>query len=210
MGSQSWFPSNNYPTDKATFDTVITVPTGEDRARRRRARRAIADNGDGTATWHWREDDPTATYLVTATVGDFLYTARLDDRDGDRPDAAASTTPSTAAPRPAQPASDRRRRSTWRPIRSTSSAASTGPYPFDSTGAVVDRAAGRRLRPRGPDQAALRRRLHERQPVDRRRAPSSTSSPTSGSATASRWRRGATSGSTRAGPTGPSCPKPGT
>ena len=26
MGTKSWFPSNNYPTDKATFDTLITVP----------------------------------------------------------------------------------------------------------------------------------------------------------------------------------------
>ena len=31
------------------------------------------DNGDGTETWHWTEDDPTATYLTTATVGDFIY-----------------------------------------------------------------------------------------------------------------------------------------
>ena len=29
MGAQSWFPSNNYPTDKATFDTIITVPTAK-------------------------------------------------------------------------------------------------------------------------------------------------------------------------------------
>ena len=73
MGAQSWFPSNNYPTDKATFDTIITVPN---------AKTALGigelvgrtDNGDGTSTWHWREDDPTATYLTTATVGDFIYT----------------------------------------------------------------------------------------------------------------------------------------
>ena len=26
MGAQSWFPSNNHPSDKATFETVITVP----------------------------------------------------------------------------------------------------------------------------------------------------------------------------------------
>ena len=28
-GAQSWFPSNNYPTDKAKFDTVITVPAAK-------------------------------------------------------------------------------------------------------------------------------------------------------------------------------------
>ena len=26
IGAQSWFPSNNYPTDKAAFDTFVTVP----------------------------------------------------------------------------------------------------------------------------------------------------------------------------------------
>ena len=46
MGAQSWFPSNNYPTDKATFDTLITVPNaktalgvGELAARTRQRRR---------------------------------------------------------------------------------------------------------------------------------------------------------------------------
>ena len=79
-----------------------------------------------------------------------------------------------------------------------------GPYPFDSTGAVADRAAGRRLRARGPGQAALRGRLHRAATRRSTSAPSSTSSPTSGSATASRSRPGPTSGSTRAGRTGPS------
>ena len=39
IGAQSWFPSNNYPTDKATFDTLIRVPRGQDGARGRRERR---------------------------------------------------------------------------------------------------------------------------------------------------------------------------
>ena len=41
---------------------------------RRVSRRPSWTNGDGTVTWRWREDDPTATYLTTATVGDFTYT----------------------------------------------------------------------------------------------------------------------------------------
>ena len=72
IGAQSWFPSNNYPTDKAAFDTFVTVPNastafgiGELASRRSRG---------GRTTWHWREDDPTATYLTTATVGTFDYT----------------------------------------------------------------------------------------------------------------------------------------
>ena len=30
-------------------------------------------NRDGTVTWSWSEDDPTATYLVTASNGQFDY-----------------------------------------------------------------------------------------------------------------------------------------
>ena len=74
MGAQSWFPSNNYPTDKATFDTSITVPQRQDRARRRRARRQRATTATARPPGAGREDDPTATYLDTATIGDFDYT----------------------------------------------------------------------------------------------------------------------------------------
>ena len=31
-------------------------------------------NADGTRTWHWREDSPMASYLVTATNGEFDLT----------------------------------------------------------------------------------------------------------------------------------------
>ena len=57
MGAQSWFPSNNYPTDKATFDTLIRVPVSKtalgvgELAER-------TEHGDGTATWHWARTIP--------------------------------------------------------------------------------------------------------------------------------------------------------
>jgi Peptidase family M1 domain/Peptidase M1 N-terminal domain len=67
MGSQAWFPSNNHPSDKASFDTQMTVPTGNT---------AVGigelvgqgDNGNGTESWGWSEDSPTSTYLVTAST----------------------------------------------------------------------------------------------------------------------------------------------
>ena len=74
IGAMTWFPSNNYPTDKALFDTAITVPSTHKAIRRRRARPPPVDNGNGTTTWNWTEDDPTATYLTTATVGLFDLT----------------------------------------------------------------------------------------------------------------------------------------
>ena len=139
MGAQSWFPSNNYPTDKATFDTRITVPSsktalGVGELAWRKA------NGDGTTTWRWTEDDPTATYLTTATVGDFDYAK------------GSMTETSTGRRLPVYNAID----SSGTPDQKAAIRASLvrapeqinflsdlfGRYPFDSTGAVADRAAG--------------------------------------------------------------------
>ena len=68
-GSMTWFPSNNHPTDKATYEIQITVPEGI----------TAASNGllidetttDGRTTFTWRMDDPMATYLAAVYVGDF-------------------------------------------------------------------------------------------------------------------------------------------
>jgi hypothetical protein len=73
MGSQAWFPSNNHPSDKASVDTQITVPSGN-------VGIGIGeligegDNGNGTTSFGWSEDSPTATYLYTATNGAFNVT----------------------------------------------------------------------------------------------------------------------------------------
>jgi len=72
MGAMGWFPNNNTPSDKATYDFHITVPNthtalgnGELASR--------VDNGDGTTTWNWHIGFPMATYLSTSTVGLFDY-----------------------------------------------------------------------------------------------------------------------------------------
>jgi aminopeptidase N len=71
QGSPGWYPVNDSPRDKATFDFTITVPAG---------REAVA-NGilqgppttvGGKTTWRWAEDSPMAPYLATATNGEFL------------------------------------------------------------------------------------------------------------------------------------------
>jgi hypothetical protein len=66
MGSQAWFPSNNHPSDKATFSTRVSVPSGYT-ALGVGELAGRSDSG-GSTTWSWTEDDPTATYLVTASV----------------------------------------------------------------------------------------------------------------------------------------------
>jgi len=68
-GSANWFPLNDYPTDKAAFTFVVTVPAGLTAVsngrlvgHRTRGRRT---------TWVWDEPQPMAPYLATATIGRF-------------------------------------------------------------------------------------------------------------------------------------------
>jgi aminopeptidase N len=71
QGSPGWYPVNDSPQDKATFDFTVTVPAG----------REVVANGilvsppqtaNGKTTWRWREDSPMAPYLASTTNGDFV------------------------------------------------------------------------------------------------------------------------------------------
>src|SRR6478736_5658913 len=72
QGSPGWYPVNDSPQDKATFDFAVTVPEGL----------TVMANGvlvsststGGRTTWVWRESDPMAPYLATATLGRFDLT----------------------------------------------------------------------------------------------------------------------------------------
>ena len=68
-GSMTWFPSNNHPTDKATFEIQITVPEGLTAA----SNGLLADEvtADGRTAYTWRTDDPMATYLAAVYIGEF-------------------------------------------------------------------------------------------------------------------------------------------
>lgn len=67
-----WFPSNDHPLDKATFDVSVNVPDGT---------QAIS-NGVlqsqtsrlGWTRYNWRSNKPQATYLATLAVGKFDIT----------------------------------------------------------------------------------------------------------------------------------------
>ncbi|MGI8308695.1 M1 family metallopeptidase [Saccharopolyspora hattusasensis] len=64
-----WFPSNDHPRDKATFDVSVAVPDGTE----------VVSNGVNTkssslagwTTWQWRTTKPTATYLAFIGVGQY-------------------------------------------------------------------------------------------------------------------------------------------
>ncbi|WP_405104647.1 M1 family metallopeptidase [Micromonospora sp. NBC_01405] len=68
----TWFPVNDHPSDKATYDVEVTVPDGL----------AALSNGTpvgrsssgGWTTWRWAERAPMASYLCTLVIGDYRVT----------------------------------------------------------------------------------------------------------------------------------------
>ncbi len=69
VGAMTVFPCNNHPSDKATYDVAITVPEGLTGVSNGRLRSRTTV--DGWTTWDWHAPDPMATYLMTATIGEF-------------------------------------------------------------------------------------------------------------------------------------------
>jgi aminopeptidase N len=74
--ARHWFPSFDFPSDKATFEEYITANAGE----------TVIGNGelleetknrDNTVTHHFRMNDPTPTYLVSFVIGKY---AKVTDK----------------------------------------------------------------------------------------------------------------------------------
>jgi aminopeptidase N len=68
-GAPSWFPCNDHPTDKATYDIRVTVPKGL-KAISNGALEGRSHRGRRT-TFAWTEGSPMATYLATVAIGRF-------------------------------------------------------------------------------------------------------------------------------------------
>ena len=125
--ARTWFPSNDHPSDKATFTFHITVP----------GNRQVAANGDlvsttkagGHNTFVWNETSPMATYLATIDIG------RWDFRTGHTPGGI----PETMAVDPAlSAAADSARVFRETGLITDFWGIEFGPYAFTSTGAIVD------------------------------------------------------------------------
>ncbi|GAA0444649.1 M1 family metallopeptidase [Streptomyces olivaceiscleroticus] len=69
-GSQTWFPGNHHPSDKATYDITVTVPEGYTAVANGELRSRKSAAGART-TFHWHSGQPMASYLATATIGKF-------------------------------------------------------------------------------------------------------------------------------------------
>jgi aminopeptidase N len=70
QGAPGWFPANDNPQDKATYDFTVTVPAGHTVMANGRL---ISHTSSGDEeTWRWSEDSPMTSYLTTVTNGEFL------------------------------------------------------------------------------------------------------------------------------------------
>src|SRR4030095_6250011 len=77
--ARHWFPSFDFPSDKATFEEFITSKEAEPVVGNGELV-AESNNGDGTVTHHFRLDVPAPTYLISFVIGKY---AKVPDSYGD-------------------------------------------------------------------------------------------------------------------------------
>jgi aminopeptidase N len=124
QGSPAWYPANDNPRDKATYEFSVTVPEGL----------TVMANGvlvshttsSGKTTWLWSETDLMAPYLATATLGRFDLTI-----------SQVGNVPSYVAVDPTLPKGNVLRKL---PEITEFYTSIFGPYPFNAVGAIVDNA----------------------------------------------------------------------
>jgi aminopeptidase N len=129
-GNMTWYPVSDHPTDKATYSFEITVPEGKVAVANGLQSRGPKTRGDWT-TWYWDAPDPQASYLATASVGDFELRFSKTDRglpivdavDRDLTDAQRATTDASLA---------------LQPEMIDLFESYFGRYPFNSFGSIVD------------------------------------------------------------------------
>jgi aminopeptidase N len=66
-----WFPGYDFPNDKTTTEMLVTVPAGWQALSNGKLEGTTADQRAGTTTFHWLQDKPMATYLVSLVAGEF-------------------------------------------------------------------------------------------------------------------------------------------
>ena len=122
-----WFPANDHPSDKATFEVRVTVPHGKEAVSNGRLVKKVKRKR--ATTWHWRARDEMATYLAFFAAGDFTIER---GRKHGHPYVIAV---SDRLPKVAKRQSLRQLRRTPRLVAWLEK--QLGPYPFETTGGVV-------------------------------------------------------------------------
>ena len=67
-----WWPSKDFPDDKATMNMRLTVPAGITGISNG-SLKEVKTNSDGSLTYNWNSSYPIATYLVSLVVGKYSY-----------------------------------------------------------------------------------------------------------------------------------------
>ena len=90
FGARSWWPCKDDPTDKVdSTDVFITIPVNSYNNHQLYAVSngkliALIENDDGTRTFHWHENYPIATYLVSLAISNYeIYTEWYVTTDND-------------------------------------------------------------------------------------------------------------------------------
>jgi aminopeptidase N len=143
-GAMGWFPNNNHPRDKATFDFHLTAPNAYDAIGNGELASKVV-NGDKT-TWNWRMTYPMSSYLSTSTIGlfdDTVYTGATAVNPVGQPlnfyDYIESALPATGTGT-ANKANNNTQRVRQDAIVKFMADTIGAPYPFDSHGVVAGRA----------------------------------------------------------------------
>lgn len=82
VGAMTFFPNNNTPRDKATFDIDLTVPEILPGVGVSAVSNGVLlskdGNGDDTRTWKWQQPNQMAPYLTLVAIGNFTeYTSTI-------------------------------------------------------------------------------------------------------------------------------------
>jgi aminopeptidase N len=68
--ARTWFPCNDHPSDRATYDFRLTVPEPLTAVANGQLVETTPDT-DETRTFHWQMNQPMATYLIALDVADY-------------------------------------------------------------------------------------------------------------------------------------------
>ncbi|MFF7715460.1 M1 family aminopeptidase [Streptomyces sp. NPDC007988] len=129
QGSMAWFPGNHHPSDKAGYDITVTVPKGLTAVSNGELRSQRPVAGGSRTAFAWHSAEPMASYLATVGVGEY-------DVKTSRP--ARGVPEFTAVDRTVAAQSEKVRARL--PEVLDWAQENFGPYPFSSTGAIVERA----------------------------------------------------------------------
>jgi Peptidase family M1 domain/Peptidase M1 N-terminal domain len=75
--ADTWYPVNDHPSDKAAYTFRVTVPAGLEAVANGVLDRMKTKRG--WTTWVWDAKEPMASYLTTATIGEFDLRAYRED-----------------------------------------------------------------------------------------------------------------------------------